>query len=109
VSIFRLDRALTPRSRAAASICRTVDGGRRQREAVAEEQRDLITRMPPITKIGSATPASRTPPLLEEGDAEPAPRPARPVAGDLDEAVAVGVGLDDRHDAPARRRFFNRP
>ena len=87
-----------------------VDGGRRQREAVAEEQRDLVAEDAAHHQDGQRDAGlTQRHRLLEKGDAQPARALRDQVAGDLDQAVAVGVGLDDRHDGGRRDGRLDRP
>src|SRR5262249_44609480 len=99
VSILRCTRATTPRSRAASSICRSLSIG----EAVTQKDGDLVPKDPTHDEDRRCyARAAKRDRLLEEGDAERRRAEPNQVARDVDETMAIRVGLEDRHDRGRR-------
>src|SRR5262249_19871807 len=80
-----------------------VDRGGREGEAVTQKDGDLVPKDPTHDEDRRCyARAAKRDRLLEEGDAERRRAEPNQVARDVDETMAIRVGLEDRHDRGRR-------
>ena len=79
-------------------VAELVDGRRGERQSVAQEHGDLIAEDAPHDQDGDGDAGlAEGHGLLEEGGAERRRAEGDEMARDLDQAMPIGIGLDDRH------------